>query len=966
MDLSRNRLEIAIGVLALVGPRNLHRVLASPIADAPVLPDTEVRKLVDTLPHRDPNSAELVRFVSLLRSWDNAVEPAWDTNSDRNSGARRSKIYQLLEAGPAFDEAIDRLFPYFRLDEPVVIAKEHVEWYEPKEGFRDYYWQSYKKYLKEKKAWNEESVLVLDNASRAVVERLSNPEAAESFAARGLVMGYVQSGKTANFTAVIARAADAGYRLIIVLAGTWNILRNQTQRRFDKELLGKQLLANDVSYIEPPPPDWEEFLEHEVNPEDIGVFTWQRLTRPDIDFKRLKAAIDHLEFERADKGFPINNVKNLHSLPAKLLVIKKHPKILSYLVRDLKLLRTKLSDLPTLVIDDESDQAGINTLDPKKPPKDGKTRTETNRWIAALLALLPRGQYVGYTATPYANALVNVDDPEDLFPRDFIISLEKPKGYMGVSDFFDPTSDFQDLDESDFSIPEIAHVRRVGVPSGQDDESLSRALASYVLAGAVKLFRLASEPERFQPAWFKHHTMLVHTSSRTGEHTDTADRLESLWSRCAFKTPRGLKKLEEHWENDFRKIAIARRESGYPATFDALVPHLSKAIVNIERGGKFYVVLNSDSPSAPDFNASPVWKVIIGGNKLSRGYTVEGLTVSYYRRVAGAADTLMQMGRWFGFRPGYRDLVRVFLGVADGKKGDTDLVALFKDACRMEEAFRQEVRRYLKDASGRRITPREVPPLIAMIGALPPTSKNKMFNARITHKNFGGQWSMQTRTPAKKETILENVSQVSALLNASQDLGAVALGGVQANGMRVVSPTRLFAATTKNTVEFIEGFKWLESEYGKAERPQEIELQIEFLRTNTHKIDSWLICAPQRRTSFGPPVDCSSSISLHTKQRKRIEGRRFQVFGEPPHRLIASFLAGVESDDLDKRIVSPSPETARLLVPHRAVMLLYAVRENERSDPSFGFEILFPENQEPKAAQFVVRRNNDAVSVAAK
>src|SRR5262249_18805681 len=153
---------------------------------------------------------------------------------------------------------------------------------------------------------------------------LANPEAASAYRTRGLVMGYVQSGKTANFTGVVARAADAGYRLLIVLAGTWNILRNQTQRRFDKELLGKELLQNDENYATGRRPGWGEFLEHGADPRDLGQFTWQRLTRPDIDLRRLKAEIDNLEFERIDRSLPLYHPTNLHALPAKLLVVKKH------------------------------------------------------------------------------------------------------------------------------------------------------------------------------------------------------------------------------------------------------------------------------------------------------------------------------------------------------------------------------------------------------------------------------------------------------------------------------------------------------------------------------------------------------------------------------------------------------------------------------------------------------------------
>jgi hypothetical protein len=283
-----------------------------------------------------------------------------------------------------------------------------------------------------------------------------------------------------------------------------------------------------------PPSDWGEFLEHGTDPVELGCYTWQRLTRPDIDFRRLKAAIDNLEFEKREKALPIYDSRNLHALPVKLLVVKKHHGILANLVKDLKLIRTNLTSLPTLIIDDKSDQAGLNTIDPKRSSSTDKERPKTNQRIVELLQLFPRGQYVGYTATPYANALVDPDDPEDLFPRDFIVSLDRPNGYIGVSDFFDPASVYEDLPKDDYSQSEIAHIRRVEHSLGTDDEDLKEALRRYVLAGGLKLFRHAIDPDRYKAEHFKHHTMLVHTSQRTGEHLSLAERLERIWNKCRF------------------------------------------------------------------------------------------------------------------------------------------------------------------------------------------------------------------------------------------------------------------------------------------------------------------------------------------------------------------------------------------------------------------------------------------------
>jgi hypothetical protein len=373
MEHSRERIEVAIGAMALGGPRNLRAYLERPGPDFENATTIEIDNMVNMLLSTDPNEPVRLRFSNVLRSWDNTKDATWGRNTVRNTAARRQQIHQLLKSDAGLERRIDGLLPFYHLDEPLIISEVHEEWYAPKLNIRDYYWTEYLRYLRERRGWDEASILNIDNSSHAIVECLANPESPRAYASRGLVMGYVQSGKTANFMGVVARAADAGYRLIIVLAGTWNILRNQTQRRFDKELLGKELLENDEGYRLEPPSDWSEFLEHGTNPIELGHYTWQRLTRPDIDFARLNAAIDNLEFEKANKSAPVYDASNLHSLPVKLLVIKKHNLILRNLFKDLKLLqRTPLTDLPTLIIDDESDQAGLNTVDPKRSAAGGK------------------------------------------------------------------------------------------------------------------------------------------------------------------------------------------------------------------------------------------------------------------------------------------------------------------------------------------------------------------------------------------------------------------------------------------------------------------------------------------------------------------------------------------------------------------------------------------------------------------
>lgn len=956
-----DRIKAALGAM-MDRPRALVNYLQKPGPDFDSAEEQDVEKMLSAILSPDPNDSTRIRFSNLLHSWDNAKDGEWVGQTVRNSAARRARIHTLLKSDKALIERIDSLLPYYPLEEPLIIAEDHDDWYVPAVGVRDYYWRTYTKYLREQRSWSEVALLNLDNSTRSILECLSNPESKNVYSSRGLVMGYVQSGKTANFAGLVARAADAGYRLIIVLAGTWNILRNQTQRRFDKELLGKELLHNDDTYQNRRPSDWSEFLEHGAYPADLGHYTWQRLTRPDIDFKGLKAAIDSLEYEKRHKHLPLHHPDNVHHLPVKLLVVKKNSAVLRKLAGDLGKLKTRLAEIPALVIDDESDQAGLNTVDPAKAQA-GKDRTATNEGILRLLKLLPRGQYVGYSATPYANALVNPDDPEDLFPKDFIISLDRPIGYMGVSDFFDPFVDYDDLTKGDFAQPELAFIRRVEAPQAEDDDDLKQALRSYVLAGAMKLYRQSEDAARYKPESLKHHTMLIHTSSRKGVHASLAERILDLWNQCAFNSPDGLNELRKLWESDFLPVSqVQAKDELSPASFSELKSHLAASVQKITRDSHFVRVVNSDKDEAPDFTHGPVWKIVVGGNKLSRGYTVEGLTISYYRRVANTADTLMQMGRWFGFRPGYRDLVRVFLGVQEGKGQSLDLVGLFKEVCRMEERFREELKRYVRRSDAPRITPRQIPPLIAISGNLPPTARNKMFNAVVAKKNFGGRWSMPTLTAAKDSNLTLNVQTLSRLVNSATPLSISSLDGTLSGvSVPVTIACAVFRASNTDVVRFLSDYRWLEDEFSHPHRPPDMTLQIEFLNRQEHGIDSWLIIAPQRQESFGRSLMINGR-PFAVKKRSRINGRGFKVFGEGRHRTMAGYLAGITFDRAPF-IESPGAATKGLASKKNAIMLVYPVRETENQAVSVGFEMLFPVNNLPFDLGFTVRRRSESARI---
>ena len=218
--------------------------------DGPV--DVSAARLAEHLCAADANDLLLRQLGLALFDWDDrAVTETWTAGTQPNSPERRARAHELLGLDTAAAECVDRHFPPVR-DTSIIISKDFQAWYPPTGlASRAFYWDQYKKHLVEAKRWDPDSVAGLDEDTRKVVERISDPTRVEAFSARGLVVGYVQSGKTANFTGVIAKAIDAGYRLVIVLAGTLDILREQTQRRLDMELVGKENILQDWDENDP-------------------------------------------------------------------------------------------------------------------------------------------------------------------------------------------------------------------------------------------------------------------------------------------------------------------------------------------------------------------------------------------------------------------------------------------------------------------------------------------------------------------------------------------------------------------------------------------------------------------------------------------------------------------------------------------------------------------------------------------
>ncbi|MFE3194704.1 Z1 domain-containing protein [Nocardia sp. NPDC059240] len=864
-----------------------------------------------------------------LTAWDFKPVVDWSAQPPR-SAERRGDVYRLLAIEPETGDLLSEYIPVHDFAAPVVISEKFTPWYTPQwQAGRSFYWPAYHQLL-DRKGWPAHAIAGLDDATDRVVERLANPTAEAAYQAKGLVVGYVQSGKTANFTGVIAKGVDAGYRLVIVLGGTLNMLREQTQRRLDMELIGRENIlggANEFDSDYADDPDWGKgkFVSFGEMPSKLGAFDIVRMTTRDDDYKSLLQGIMALEFEKHEPNLPLYHPKNLHRANARLMVVKKNKTVLGKLVKDLKKIKTDLREIPVLIIDDESDEASLNTTNMGKPNAE---RTAINLKISELLRMLPRAQYVGYTATPFANVFVDPADTEDIFPKDFLISLPRPDGYMGVADFHDIDSEIP-LDERNFeNSNELAHVRDLTAPEdGDDTADLQRALDMFVLTAAMKVFREMRDPEKT----FKHHTMLINESRLTEDHRELAGRITQMWWNSGYIGPTGRERLRLLYDSDVAPVSAVRAE-GYPvpASFDELAEHIGAAIQRIGGDDRPILVINSDKEletGAADFDKRPIWKILVGGQKLSRGFTVEGLTVTYFRRATANASTMMQMGRWFGFRHGYRDLVRLYIGrqEAMGAK-DVDLYQAFEAICLDEEKFREELQQYSVLVDGEpQVTPAQVPPLVSQhLPWLKPTSANKMYNAKLVEVQSPGQWVEPTAYPTTQSALRHN-STIWLTVLESLDPEPLTLTANLGDKGTFPIPFLTGTVSAPDFLTLAESLKW--------GAPSQFDPHLEYLRHITkgrELVQDWLILAPQhvRAGNHFSPAPGGRTYSWFARDRRR--QNLFGAIGDPKHRAPALRIAGPRNTSDDQLSIDLSRH-------RRGVIVLYPVVEkNYRPEVATG------------------------------
>lgn len=497
-----------------------------------------------------------------------------------------------------------------------------------------YYWDRYRKLMAQKGLSNQ--VLGgLGNMTDRVLGLLENPKKGGKWDRRGMVMGHVQSGKTANYIGVVTKAADAGYRVIIIIAGLQNKLRDQTQKRVDEGFIGFSTTAGS----------------HRQSRRCIQLGVGRH------DCRRRPSAFttSHRDFYKeiaASLNVPLKNL----SEPA-VFVIKKNPSTLRNLIDWLKThnaqLGTDTIEEPMLLIDDESDNASINIAH----RMDDISRI--NGQIRELLDLFDRSNYVGYTATPFANIFIDPESEDkmaghDLFPRDFIVSLDPPTNYFGPTRVFRDSSAtvLHSIDDHRDLMP-TSH--RINHNVADLPASLKEAIRVFVLARAIRLLRGHTD---------SHNSMLINVSRFVKVQKQVRDEIQAFVDRIASSVRiNGALSVGEAHEDP--EIAELHRVFGkhYHDTCKESWPEVQGQL-NASVSAISIVEVNSRASGSLDYSdheAKGLNVIAVGGLSLSRGLTLEGLTVSYFLRRSMMYDTLFQMGRWFGYRDQYEDLCRVWM-----------------------------------------------------------------------------------------------------------------------------------------------------------------------------------------------------------------------------------------------------------------------------------------------------------------
>ncbi len=504
--------------------------------------------------------------------------------------------------------------------------KAYNSWYSDNFAKNSESFRAYKKFLEEK-GIDRTSINYVDDATTAIMNLMEDPNKNDApFSSKGLVYGEVQSGKTQNYIGLIHKAIDSGYDYVIILAGMTNDLRKQTQERVSTDLIGS---------IKP-----DNSRNHEVV--GIGkIFGYSSL--------KAKYVITDSENDYSKK----QNIGRQTIAPPAIAVVKKNAHTLNSLIERFESLKSMgdLQDKSLLIIDDEADQASVNTNDVRKDSE--ISPTAINRCIRKLLTYFEKNTYVGYTATPYANIFIPSDFDEeldvDLFPSNFIFTLKSPEQYTGHRSFYDPEVEYNPLickinsDDIDQMIENYSeHPEAEGM------------ILQYLVSATIKYLRYIKNGRSKR---MLHASLMFQITHKNIHQDDICASISDLFNVVKSKilsSPSYIDELEKVYNN---MIYVSKGMGDDYEVYD--FKQVMGTIVDIVERVEVKVVNGESGELTYDNNFR--FYILVGGFKLSRGLTIEGLVGAVYGRRTKQADTLNQMGRWFGYRKQYLDLIRIYI-----------------------------------------------------------------------------------------------------------------------------------------------------------------------------------------------------------------------------------------------------------------------------------------------------------------
>lgn len=619
--------------------------------------------------------------------------------------------------------------------------KDHHPWYmASKKKNAENFWQRYRTYLSDKH-WSPDTINELDKSTDDIMDLLGNPNQEEPFFRRGLCIGDVQSGKTSTYIGLINKAADAHYRVIILLTGTIEKLRRQTQKRIDEGFIGLDSYAFTLK---------KGSVQVGVGSIDPSISGWA-VTSTTSDFNAATAKK------------VVGQLVNIN--PPVIFVLKKNKSVLEKLENWLRFYNankvTKKIDLPMLLIDDEADNASINTKQDNV--------TAINKAIRKLLNLFDKSNYVGFTATPYANVFIDPDSDEemlsqDLFPTDFIYALESPSNYIGARSIFGENAPYGYMLESNDDCENFLPLRhKKDAILTQIPLSLKEALCAFFIANAIRDLRGDVKA---------HRTMMINISRFINVQDQIAKTLDQYIRTLKTEIHNyyllGEKALDYEsfafihhvYDKYFKLFSTDSRFSDllhfeWQDIQKVLYPAIAQIEVRAINGGNASRNLNYEKyETSPDDTGLRL--IAVGGLSLSRGLTLEGLCISYFYRNSSMYDTLMQMGRWFGYRESYRDLCKIWMP-------ETSMAwyTYISDAT-------DELRNEIKQMQNEDMTPKDFGLAVRsdMKGLLV-TARNKMRSAKDyeTTINFSGVVIETRYVHSSKDILTRNYEQTEHFLS---------------------------------------------------------------------------------------------------------------------------------------------------------------------------------------------------------